>query len=426
MSTGQNSEQIVSYGRYVIQSEIGRGSMGVVYKARDPEIDRPIALKVLRHDRVGDEDMVRRFFREAKAAGRLSHPNIVVIYDVGQDHGTVFIAMELVQGEGLEKIMKTGPVDPGKALELCRQVALALDYAHKQGIVHRDVKPSNIIITPGDQVKITDFGIARIQDTPSSEQTQIGSILGTPAYMSPEQVRGERVDGRSDIFSLGTILYEMLCGEKPFKGSNIVEIFQAIASREPSPPSIPNRELPRELKEVVLKALAKDPSERFQTGAEFAQALERCFRLVTGPEAHKGSRGVSDEALSRPVPARGEKGFPIPAVIVGIVILVAIAVLVIWRPWAHREGPGTVPTAGAPKQEEIARGNLSVVSNPPGAQVVVDGEARGMTPLTLALEPGAHEVTLKKEGYFPWEAEIRIKPGGVVPLEVEMVGENDL
>lgn len=423
MDSEQGGGKVRSYGRYVIESEIGRGSMGVVYRARDPEIDRPVALKVLRHDRVGDKDMVRRFFREAKAAGRLSHPNIVVVYDVGQDHGTVFIAMELVQGDGLEKLIKAGPVDPERALDLCIQAALALDYAHKHGIVHRDVKPSNIIVTPGGRIKITDFGIARIQDTPSTEQTQAGSILGTPAYMSPEQVRGERVDGRSDLFSLGTILYEMLCGQKPFKGGNIVEVFQSISTASPPPLSACGKGFPDGLEEVVQKALAKEPGKRFQSGEEFSEALKTC--AGHGKGALAGDLTARAASAARPSASTSRSRLLPLALATAVLLLLAIAIF-IWRPWVQEEGPGKRAALPVTPGESVATGNLSVVSDPPGAQVVVDGKARGTTPLDLALEPGTHEVTLNKKGYFTWEAEIRIKSGGVVPLEVEMVSEGDM
>ncbi len=421
MSMEQGSEKVVTYGRYRIQSEIGRGSMGVVYKARDPEIDRTIALKVLRHDRIGDEDMVRRFFREAKAAGRLSHPSIVVVYDVGQDHGTVFIAMELVQGQGLEKVMKAGPVEPKKALEFCRQVALALDYAHKQGIVHRDVKPSNIIVTPSGGVKITDFGIARIQDASTSEQTQIGSILGTPAYMSPEQVRGERVDGRSDLFSLGTILYEMLAGQKPFKGANMVEIFQAISGSEPPVLAAPDHVIPEELKMVVRKALEKNPEDRFQSGSELAGALEKCMRSLSRSGSVEETIASSGQAVS-PEPLERKKGMSAFVLIAGAVIAVLVFFVVFWQ-WSHKPAEETGPGMSVQEQKNVSMGNLSVLSNPPGAKVMVDGQLKGVTPLSISIESGQHEVALNKAGYYSWEAEIQVEPGGVVPLEVDMVSE---
>ena len=193
------------YGRYEIIKELGKGGMGVVYQAHDPQIDRPVALKVLREDRVVSEDFVSRFFKEAIFIGRLSHPNIVTVYDVGRDHGTIYIAMEYLQGQTFNEVIRSGRLSVEKIIDIALQVANALGYAHEKGIVHRDIKPSNIILTDEGNVKLTDFGIARAEDSNAAQQTQAGVILGTPFYMSPEQVMGKRVDGRSDLFSLGGV-----------------------------------------------------------------------------------------------------------------------------------------------------------------------------------------------------------------------------
>jgi len=184
----------MKYGRYEIIKELGRGAMGLVYQAHDPEIDRLIALKVLREDRLTSAAFVQRFLKEARAIGRLSHPRIVTVYDVGQDHGTIYIAMELLQGEPLNALLEKKKFSPEEITNLGIQVAETLDYAHQKGIVHRDIKPSNILVQPDGQIKITDFGIAHIEDPEASIQTQAGEILGTPAYMSPEQVRGQPAD----------------------------------------------------------------------------------------------------------------------------------------------------------------------------------------------------------------------------------------
>jgi serine/threonine protein kinase len=194
----------MQYGRYRIVKELGRGSMGVVYQAHDPQIDRMVALKVLRSDRVASDTIVQRFLKEAKAVGRLSHPNIVVVYDIGEDHGTVYISMEYVEGKPLNEVLQSRKLNIEQAILLGIQVADGLDYAHRKGIVHRDIKPSNIIVQQDDRIKITDFGIAHIEDPNITHQTVAGEILGTPAYMSPEQVLGKPVDGRSDLFSLAS------------------------------------------------------------------------------------------------------------------------------------------------------------------------------------------------------------------------------
>ncbi|MBW1867329.1 MAG: serine/threonine protein kinase, partial [Deltaproteobacteria bacterium] len=214
----------MKYGRYEIIKELGRGAMGVVYQAHDPRIDRLVALKVLRPDRVTSQDFVQRFLKEAKAIGRLSHANIVTVYDVGQDHETIYIAMEFLEGRPLNEVVREKPPAVKDVINIGLQVAEALNYAHARGIVHRDIKPSNIILDDEGRIKITDFGIARIEDPEATQQTQAGEILGTPVYMSPEQVMGKTVDGRSDLYSLGIILYELTTGQRPFSGENIAVI----------------------------------------------------------------------------------------------------------------------------------------------------------------------------------------------------------
>ncbi|RNC67862.1 MAG: serine/threonine protein kinase [Desulfuromonadales bacterium] len=193
----------MNYGRYQIVKEVGRGSMGVVYEARDPNIDRVVALKVLRQDRITSETFVKRFLKEAKVVGRLSHPRIVTIYDVGEDQGTIYIAMEFLEGVPLSDLIRDKKLNADEVVELGTQIAATLEYAHQKGVIHRDVKPSNIVVRPDGQIKITDFGIAHIEDPSATLQTQAGEIMGTPAYMSPEQVQGHPVDCRSDLFSLG-------------------------------------------------------------------------------------------------------------------------------------------------------------------------------------------------------------------------------
>jgi serine/threonine-protein kinase len=208
----------MNYGRYQIIKEVGRGSMGIVYQARDPNIDRLVAVKVLRHDRITTDSFVKRFLKEAKVIGRLSHPHIVTIHDVGEDQGTVYIAMEFLEGISLSEIIQDRCLDAKEVIDFGTQIAETLDYAHRKGVIHRDIKPSNIVAEPDGQIKITDFGIARIEDSSATLQTQAGAIMGTPAYMSPEQVLGHSVDGRSDLFSLGVILYELSTGRRPFGG----------------------------------------------------------------------------------------------------------------------------------------------------------------------------------------------------------------
>jgi len=226
----------MQYGRYQIIKELGKGSMGVVYEAYDPLFDRRVALKVLRPDRVSSGAFAQRFLKEAKAVGRLYHSNIVVAHDKGEDHGTVYLSMEYIEGKPLNEVLQSQKLTLEEALRIGVQVADALDYAHGKGIVHRDIKPSNIIVQPDGNIKITDFGIARIEDPMATQQTQAGEILGTPAYMSPEQVLGQAVDGRSDLFSLGVILYELLTHQRPFSGESLATIFHSITHEDPRKP----------------------------------------------------------------------------------------------------------------------------------------------------------------------------------------------
>ena len=250
--------------------------MGVVYLGRDPVIGRLVALKTIRavsEDDVEQREFQERFLREAQAAGILSHPNIVTVHDVGEDSSTEtsFIAMEYVEGKNLKQILsERTPFSSERVAEIVGQVAEALDYAHRRGIVHRDVKPANIIITPEGQVKITDFGIAK---TEKSNLTTTGQFLGTPNYMSPEQVTGDAVDGRSDLFSLGVVLYELLTRKKPFTADNLTSISYKIVHEQFVPPETYDASIPPEFTTVLDKALAKDPGERFQRGNDFALAL---------------------------------------------------------------------------------------------------------------------------------------------------------
>jgi len=262
-------------GRYEILDELGRGAMGVVYKARDTKIGREVAIKTIRlSDKVDPSEvnaLRERLFREAQSAGRLSHPGIVTIYDIEEEDDLAYISMELVDGRTLENMISGGEADElpfvGRVMRLS---AAALDYAHSRDIVHRDIKPANLMITRDSRVKITDFGIARIS---SSQLTQTGTVMGTPSYMSPEQVKGDPLDGRSDQFSLAVIAYEMLTGQKPFAGENLTSVMFKIVSETPVEPKALNPKIPPLVQDSLLKALSKNPAERYPACAAFAAAL---------------------------------------------------------------------------------------------------------------------------------------------------------
>lgn len=300
-------------GKYEILSTLGQGAMGVVYKGFDPHIERTVALKTIRKDVLAPKDLeplLTRFKHEAQAAGRLTHPGIVTVYEYGEDEGTVFIAMEFVQGRELKEILDNNERLPLSAtINLITQLLDALAYSHANGVVHRDIKPGNIIILDDGRIKVTDFGIARIE---SSTLTQFGEVLGTPTYMSPEQFGGQQVDRRSDLFSTGVILYHLLTGEKPFPGNSMTTIMHRVLNTTPPNVSELNFQVPAGLDLVVNKALAKKAVERFQTAEEFTAALKRAYQDGTdGDTEDSGGEptqeyATEDEAtinLSKPVAA---------------------------------------------------------------------------------------------------------------------------
>jgi CHASE2 domain-containing sensor protein/predicted Ser/Thr protein kinase len=265
-------------GRYEVDKELGKGAMGVVYLGKDPKISRTVAIKTmaLSAEFEGDElqEAKERFFREAETAGRLTHPNIVTIYDAGEEHDLAYIAMEFLKGKDLVGYVKQpNLLPPDRVLSIVERVADALGYAHSMGVVHRDIKPANIMYEPeGDVPKVTDFGIARVTD---SSKTKTGMVLGTPSYMSPEQLAGKKIDGRSDLFSLGVTLYQMLCGRLPFEGESMTQLMFAIANNPHPPIREINPALPPWIDGLIDKALAKDFNQRFQTGQEFAEAIRQ-------------------------------------------------------------------------------------------------------------------------------------------------------
>jgi beta-lactam-binding protein with PASTA domain/predicted Ser/Thr protein kinase len=263
-------------GRYKILRRLGAGGMANVYLAEDQELGRRIAIKILNDRHANDDQFVERFRREAKNAAALSHPNIVSIYDRGEAEGSYYIAMEYLDGRSLkELIVSRGPAPVGVAVEYARQILSALRFAHRHGIVHRDIKPHNVLVDGEGRVKVTDFGIARAG---ASQMTEAGSIVGTAQYLSPEQARGSGVDQRSDLYSLGVVLYELLTGTVPFTGDTPVEIAMKHLSQVPEPPSTRRPDLPREIDLVVMRALAKDPNERYQSAEEMEADLARVAR----------------------------------------------------------------------------------------------------------------------------------------------------
>jgi TonB family protein len=268
-------------GRYKVVQGIGFGAMGAVYKAFDPLIKRTLAIKTIRLDIPRQspqyKSFIERFYHEARVSGTLSHPNIVTLFDIGEESGLPYLAMEFVEGETIASILERGTrFEPEKVVVLVSQIASALDYAHSKGVIHRDVKPANLMLYEGDRVKVTDFGIAKLMD---AEMTQAGVLLGTPSYMSPEQAMGDKLDGRTDIFSLGVCAFEMMSGEQPFPGTNVTSILYKLVHVDPIEPA--NLEMnglvPAKWHEVFGKVLAKKPEDRYQTAGTFVRDLEYCL-----------------------------------------------------------------------------------------------------------------------------------------------------
>jgi serine/threonine-protein kinase len=288
-------------GRYRVVSELGRGAMGVVYLAEDESLQRQVAVKTLllpeEETSAQRRDLEARFIQEAKAAGGLNHPGIITIHDLGREGDWLYIAMELLQGTELKDRMVAGPMPLDEALDIAAQVALALSVAHARGVVHRDVKPGNIMLLAEGHAKIMDFGIARMKS--SDVRTQSGTMMGSPKYMSPEQVGGHPVDHRSDIFSLGVLLYEMLSGRPAFTGDNLGALLNAIMRASPVPLSEVRSEVPPSVDTVIARAMQKNPEARYQDAAEMARDLASCRSQVPrGRSAAAAGQSSSDPYAS--------------------------------------------------------------------------------------------------------------------------------
>lgn len=289
-------------GRYRVVRLLGRGAMGVVYQAHDPVIDRSVAIKLLRIDLLDGSDrteFLSRFQREAQAAARCAHPNIVAVFDFAMHNGDPFLAMEYVEGVSLaDRLRQQGKMPAEQAVQIMRQVLDALASAHAVGVVHRDVKPANMLLLPGDRVKMTDFGIARLE---SSELTQHGVVVGTPSYMSPEQCRGDTVDARSDLFSAGAVFYELLTGERAFGRGNASQVIYRLMNEVPPAIATDHPAIPRGLAIVLRRALAKTPQERFASAAAMAAALGAATAdeatVIHAPLASTATRIAMAEAL---------------------------------------------------------------------------------------------------------------------------------
>jgi len=336
-------KSIETVGKYRILGVLGKGGMGIVYRGLDPDIERDVAIKTVRFDAYADgpakEEMLLRVMREAKAAGRLNHPNIITIYDVIRESDLTFIVMQYIDGQTLQARIEAGkPLSPRDVLALIKPIAEALDFAHENGIVHRDIKPANILIDKSGKPFLADFGVARLE---TSTMTGPGTTIGTLSYMSPEQVMGKTADGRADFFALGVILYELLTGRKPFAGDNLSTIVYKIVHEEPPSITEVNQDLPRGYENVIRRALAKRPEDRYQTGRELIKDLEDPENLSAASLDFELRQSGEGEAADD-----GEKKARPPYLALGLLVFaLAVGGFLLLRPKGERKASGTADTA---------------------------------------------------------------------------------
>jgi serine/threonine protein kinase len=334
--------------RYRIEELIGRGGMATVYRGTDRVLGRSVAVKILADQLARDPTFVERFRREARAAAGLSHPGVVAVFDTGSDDGIHYIVMELLEGRTLEEITRAeGRVLPDRAVDIAAAVCTALSAAHRQGLIHRDVKPANIMIAPSGSVKVMDFGIARAMD--SNTLTQTAMTLGTAAYLSPEQAQGDPVDARSDLYSLGVVLYEMLTGRPPFEADSPLAVAYKHVREDPPPPSRLNDDLTPALEAVVLRAMAKDPAARYQTAEDLRRDLERTHTAGTGAptEPIPAPRTEVLPRLAPPLRHRRRRWWP-AVLALGVMALAIVLVLALVFTGRLAEQPAPAPTASTP------------------------------------------------------------------------------
>jgi TonB family protein len=433
-----------TFGRYHVETEIGDGAMGRVYRGFDPMARRAVAIKTIKSELLSKqsaEEYVRRFRREAQAAGGLSHPNIVTIYDVGEN----YFVMELLEGETLHDLLKRrGRLPLHDALGILDPVADAIDYAHKKGIIHRDIKPANIMVLKDGRPKLMDFGVVHVDST---AMTAAGQFLGSPLYMAPEQIATGEVTGKTDVFSLATVAYEMLTGRKAFEGVSITSIIYKVVNDMPEPPRRWNVELPPHYDDVFARALAKDPAVRYTTATEFAAALDlkdfddtlkSVFAPLTAtadsspahaletqdvgahtlppvPDEAAATRALLGAPPMPPPPAPRRRG-PLVPVAIGVVL---VAAGIGW--WASRPQPAPEPvpvaTPAATPVAAAAVPPLRVETEPPGARVFVDEQERGLTPLSVEDLPlGDHNVRVSLDAFTPAQISVNVTAAGVPPL----------
>ncbi|MFN7996786.1 MAG: serine/threonine-protein kinase [Bryobacteraceae bacterium] len=430
-------------GRYQIQGELGSGGMSTVYRADDPVIGRSVAVKIIRWEDSGSPEQQRQleqsFQREIHSAGVLQHPGVVRIYDAVRQERTAYIIMELVEGQTLDSLFRSEPrpVIPF-FLSVCRQTAAVLDFAHARGVIHRDIKPTNILVTPDGTTKICDFGIAKVSQAMTMVLSQTGVTVGTPDYMSPEQVLGKTLDGRTDQWSLAVVACMALSGLKPFRGDSFTDVMTQIVNREPQLPRQLNPGLPPDVDKVLARAFSKDPAQRFPNCTEFITALEAAY---TGAKTQTIVLTPRQEAETEVLAPPAKRSLRIPLLIGAVVVLAALGAILALRhsgaPAAPVSGPVTArsapevspalvkPTPKAdsarPARKEAARVPASAAAQvytvhlnttPPDAAIIIDGKTDEtcQSPCESQLSAGRHSVLAKKDGFYPVMRDLVIGP----------------
>lgn len=406
-------------GRYQILSLLGEGAMAKVFKAVDTRIDRVVALKMLQFREGMTDEMIQqlkdRFVHEAKFAGKLTHPNIVTIYDAEEENGVSYMAMEYVDGRTLESVIENNEtLTVEQILDILIQLAHGLDYAHKHDIIHRDIKPGNIILTSEDIPKIMDFGIAKIT---TSSTTVIGTILGTPGYMSPEQITGKSVDHRTDIFALGAVFYELLTREKAFPGKNLTEIMYRVVSENPMPPSMVNLNVPEIINSIVMRAIAKGPGERYQSGTEFAKALEATKKqLSSGGHRTTISKSAPPSTDKKTEIVRFFENRYVGMVSFGWATLATILLLITWS-------GGFEFSRMARSLSEKGPASLIMNLNVPDAEIMIDGDRYTPQSSLFRLDSvgvGERRITVKRDHYESYETAVIFGKGEQKNIEVHL------
>ena len=404
------------FGRYEVKGVLGEGAMGLVYRGEDPVIGRQVAIKVLHPNVRGAAaaEHAIRFEQEFRAAGRLSHANVVQVYDVGQEGDAWYIAMEFVEGDALDDLHKRSSLAPNRTVQILSDVAKALDYAHRNGIVHRDVKPSNIMVTSEGEAKVADFGIAKLTDT---SMTATGSVLGTPAYMSPEQVKGMQITGASDLFSLAVIAYEFLTGEKPFEADSPSTFLYKIVHERPATPSQVNSELPTAINRVLLHAMSKSPENRYATCVEFTDALIEA--LAAAPATMMAT--LVDMPMTASPHAKKKAGMAAAAIVA--VVAAGVAAWVFWP-----SSNGVIDPAGTGNAAGVAATDSEVATDPAATDVGGTGAATGTTGTPAEADAGTPVSPVSAPAPVPVEIyTVRSEPSGAnVSLDGEQVGVTPL